>query len=762
MGEVSGGIYDYPLMIQEWILYLNWCIQNRYNDKKDRFIFATLKINSSSLEPLPSIVVRGPDHLQMPILRFPNNPLAFLPSLTLQRVSGAVQHPSLSVKDTFEPTETLRRHVLEAYFKGILRRHSTGRLIADGSTQHHAGTTMDIAEVYSNGLRSICKAIAYVVSDEAISNFMMTDLHLVSRWNLMSYSVKVITELCKAVSPLVGHPLLSKDPVVHKLGLYDTPNYTGATNSIHSRLVGYTLSMTRDCLRGADVRYNHRSIGIFSSDNDRVLSETLMTAFLCDLYLWRSQGLLSVDVLRNIMAKKLIPLIRAHHEEQDKVDTLIRSVMKLSVGLKISNPNVSSVLEAFSKSRVIGYKTTVADILKATRKTDEWGIPEKLDLSQKKIMKLPKSLPIARSFSFLGCDKVINGVRSLDSNLEARSNVLCSMYLRSKGRAGLMSGSATYVWAQFAPLFRSKPMIVIGVGMGAIARVALDAGCPHVYGVDLRSTIPLRSHRFRHYKPPLVMASQYEGSYTQLPESFTTNGDWFDPSVCEKILQYDQGDATVAIDIQQGSHRFGLESLTDVLLRKTHGTIIIRLYLTETETRMILSDLHVSGFKFTAFDIWRTLDIGHVVVVLQHWTDTLKVAVIPRVETACHLINPPCQTDLTPEELSIAMSDAVFNTVYLSADHSIFDLEIEIDRALDEAWGDYDSRLSYYDWTKWLRAKVVTQWLVLPEKHRIPHLLLWLREGRTEVSTPKGRKSFVNVDWSFAYHLVTVASRVLS
>jgi len=760
MGPLSGGVFDYPFMVQEQILYLNWMTQNTYMANPGSFISGTLGTKCVTLEPLPSVSIDGPNVLDLKIIRFPNNPLAFLPSLSLQRVSGAISHPALQSHDHYQPSNTLRRHVLEAYFKSLLRKNSTGRQIADGSHQHFASASMDIAEVYSNGLTSITRAMAFVACDEAIANFMMTNLQHVARWQLQVYANRLVFEMCKSVSPLVGHPMLSRDPLIRKLGLHDTPSYGNADRTIHGKLSAFVTGQVEEMLMCADREYNHRSVGLFSSDNSRALSESIMTCLLHDLYIWRAQGILPPTLLKEVMGKKLIPAVRAHHEEQDKVDTMLRAVMKLSTMSQLSDPLMSKILKSYHTSRFIGYKTAVEEVLKATRQVDQWGMPPEVTYTTARKLKLPRSLPESRSIQYLGCEKTRFGYTKIEDKSTSRDTLLMNMYVRNKGRCGLMSGSAIHAWSAFAPLFRKHAVIVIGSGMGAVARVALDSGCPFVYGLDLRTTIPLRSHRFRFYKPPMVMSSRYAEQYYQMPESFTTTGDWFDSSVCKAALENDAGDSTLVIDIQRGRHRYGLEVLTETCLTtKRRGLILCRFYLTEHEVKQMAADLECSGFKYHMYDIWTSAEIGQVIVLITSWNSTPKVSIVPHVETSPSSHIPDAPVDVSPEEMAMAISDAVMNVTYSGSSTHAGDAEIAIDRLLDSAWGDHDSRFSYGEWTRWLRAKVVVSW-VLDSKHRGKDLLCMLDTKQYRITTAGGHSTMVDVNWELCYHMATVASRI--
>jgi len=245
-----------------------------------------------------------------------------------------------------------------------------------------------------------------------------------------------------------------------------------------------------------------------------------------------------------------------------------------------------------------------------------------------------------------------------------------------------------------------------------------------------------------------------------MPESFTTSGDWFDDEVCAAALSHDSGQCTLVIDIQKGRHRYGLEILTSMCLKlKRRGLILARFYLTAHEVKQMAADLEVSGFQYRIYDIWASEDIGQVIVLITSWSQSLMMAVVPDVETSPAVHTPNAKVDVSPEELSMAISDAVLNVTYSEAATSIGDAEIAIDRLLDSAWGDHDSRFSYGEWTRWLRAKVVVSW-ILDSSSRGAALLQMMERKTYDITTAQNHRATVDVNWDLCYHMATVASRV--
>jgi len=758
-GYLSGGVLDYPLMFQEFLLTSLWCLQIRFLETRDLFEAITILTSNRTITPLPDVVIKGPDSIELPVLRYAINPLAFIPSLHLERVAGAIAHPSLPTTDIFVPSTRLRLQVLEAYMRSILRRYSTGRQIADGSLQHFQGATLDIAELASNTLQVVCESIKAVICDEAISNYMMTAAVGRRRWKVDTFAFKITPVLVSCISPLLGHPLINKDPLVRVLKLYDNPTYAGGFSSPHQRLVGYINGMIMTALKGADNAYNHRPVGIFTSDNNRTVSDSLFSCLLSDFYIWHVKNMIPWSTVQSVLGKQLIPIIRSQPLETDRVFTLYRSIANMTDQFNMLYPSIAQTLQDYTKQRLQGYKCTVPDMLKSTRSIDSWGLPTLVQAPKSSTLRIPHGLPKPDSYSFQKCHHQSTGVRVLGLTNTYSTEILLAAYGRNRSRRGLGANGALSFWLQFAPLLKSKPVITVGCGLGAVARVALDNGCPHVFGIDLRSTIPLKSHRFRSYKPPLVMASEYNENYTQLPESITTSGNWLDRTVVEKVLQYDQGDSTLVIDIQQAHVRFGLETLVDAFQLKSRGTIMLRTYVTELEAGLLCSDLSISDCTFRTYSVSQNSLLVQLLIVIKKWPRELKIAVVPKFMLKFNPVIISQDSSASVVSTSLSISDAIFNTVFVAPNQTVEDVSLALGNLLEESKGDYDSRFSYNQWTIYLRAKAVCDWALMNPEAQEAVLEHWKSTTEMIVVTHHGRFP-VQVGWSFFYHLATYGARI--
>ena len=84
MGVLSGGIFDYPVMIQEISLAELWLLQERVRLSGATFCAVTLCFDHINLEPLPPSATKSPSQYTLPILRMEHNHLVHLTDLRLE------------------------------------------------------------------------------------------------------------------------------------------------------------------------------------------------------------------------------------------------------------------------------------------------------------------------------------------------------------------------------------------------------------------------------------------------------------------------------------------------------------------------------------------------------------------------------------------------------------------------------------------------------------------------------------------------------
>lgn len=762
-GYLSGGAKDYAIMFQEFILFSIWLCQLRWNMTKSMNCSVSLITEGTQLDPLPSVTILGPDKFTLPVLRFPDNPLTFIQDLSLERVAGAISHPAVPIVDHIVGDMDLVRHALEDFFRSVLRKQSAGRQIADGAYRHDLVDSLDIAEIISVGVDRVARAIAFVAADEAISNYMMTHSIRRERWRPRVVVLKLVEAMTHTVTPLLGHPLVLGDPVVRSYYLYDGPTYLGGTYASHNRFNGYVAHLAMTCLSGDSPVYRQRSRGIFVSSTTRTSPELMLTSYLTDFYLWEEDGVIDTKFVRKTIGQGLIPVLRKSKDDTDRVQHLVRSILTSAAILRKEGLNdcARALKMLASGRRLKAYQVTTKDILKAIRDKQAWGLVRPVGKKPDKVVWTDRDLK-PRQFSDLHWESTISGVRRLPASNTDPKALLGMLYDRNVGRTFEAAGTSLYYWEPYAKLFPiNKPLLVVGSGPGAVARVALDRGVDSVYGLDLRSSLPMKAHRFVSYKPPLVQSSEYADRYHQAAESFMTTGDWMDPDISRRFLLYDSGQSTVVIDIQRGEDRFGLETLGPVLRWKTAGLVIIRLYLSLQESIEIMSDLQASDITAEMYDDGSPGVIARL-IVLRSWRRKLAVALTARgTSVANPVISASAYSHLhNNRHLAISKSDALFNVIQVGTAESGESYVERIADLLEYSLGDYESRFNYDRWTILLRSMVVAGWM----QHAHPEArdrLLEMSDKET-LSVLIGGKTFeVRNDSRLMRHIATLGARTL-
>lgn len=752
-GKLAGGVNDYAFMFQEFMLQGQALLLLQHQLTGSRHLSLTIVTEGAPVEPLPNVTIRGPDEIDLRIPRFVNNPLVFIKSLDVRRISGVVAHTGITVTDDFKPTSRLRIHILESFFREQLRKQGISRQLADDSTRHFQSQTMDIAEVASNGLTNIVTAIRNVALDVAITDVMISRLSRRKRWHISVYISKILPFMVRAISPALGHPMLMNDYLVRKALLYDGPSYQGGSRLAHDRLVGIIRAECESALRGKLSNYSHRTIGIFTSDNTRVTSEAVLSCLLSDFYMWTRTKVLPGTSIHDELGPGFLPSIRGLHMEEDKVDSLFAKVLRLADRYELSYPLVSEVLRRYDKMRIYSYPSSTAEMMKMTRSPD-WVVvqpPVKLHT-----LKLPTCLPRPRAIRGIHYDTYVRATRTLARSENDRLDVLMAVYWRNKSRTTLATGAALPVWSPFAPLFLNKPVIVIGVGNGAVARVALDGGASRVFGLDLRSSTPMKAHRFKFYKPPLVNSSQHESNYTTVPETITTSGDWMDSQICSAISKYSTSETVLVIDIESGADRYGIELLENCRLWKNIGIVVLRVFLNEIESEEMICDLTASGAKFSWYDVDNMSETSGRIIVLSRLPTEIVTAKRCKVISTRSppLMSPP---DPRSEFRGLAYSNALFNTVTTYDSILTSEIRESLVNMIEATATDYTARFSYEHWTRYLRALKVVSWIELPEPERLEDLRRMLETRRSTVTINKKVYS-MDVDYMFCRHLAGVAS----
>jgi len=155
-------------------------------------------------------------------------------------------------------------------------------------------------------------------------------------------------------------------------------------------------------------------------------------------------------------------------------------------------------------------------------------------------------------------------------------------------------------------------------------------------------------------------------------------------------------------------------------------------------------------------------DVGARLWMIYSWSDTLMMAHAGSCQSIAKPVPLASSTsqEYSFQHRSIAVSDALLNTVCLTYDTSLADVSDELQSVLTEAFGNYDSRYSYHEWTRYLRACIYAKWIQLPADQALA-TLLDLYEAKETLVTIAGHEVRVTISWDVCRHMASVCARVL-
>jgi hypothetical protein len=194
--------------------------------------------------------------------------------------------------------------------------------------------------------------------------------------------------------------------------------------------------------------------------------------------------------------------------------------------------------------------------------------------------------------------------RSTLASCITRSTRWLYKYYRRRDCPAPLASGAFNTWYQLGRLFSGAKILVIGSGLGAIAAVAILAGCTLVHGHDLRETMPTSCIPTR-YIPPLVSLVHGRDRYRQTVHTYETTGDWLNDDVAGSLsIYYSEYDIAV-VDLSGPSETF-VSQLVQLEKYSRWTQHLWRATGHETELAIALSLIERS---FPIYQMWSTNNI---------------------------------------------------------------------------------------------------------------------------------------------------------
>lgn len=764
-GQITGGGVEVMIMLQEFLLTAI-VVLTITADQSDPARRALVLLTSEvELDEIPSEVVTLHTGKEIPFMSFSGNPLAFVDSLRIERLSSGagllrpLKHSRLHDTITVTSRDD-QRIIAEGWFRDLLREGNTARLIADGATQTFSVQRMDIAEVVSNGLELLATAAAAALADSYLLDSFRTVDRSRERWNLMAYLTRVASPLATSISSFIGHHLLRNDPLVRSNHLYDAPGYVAEGNRPDSRLRGIIASRAADMILRGDYNYYRRTIGLFSAaDGTRDLEIVLGTVARALCWATRTNSI-TIGARLHIVDKYILPVLRDAVDGASKLAMLDVVLKDVTILLRRANAHQASELvgDIYYGKVIRLFRISAQEAMRLTRLVVTEGdliLPTHAKVRRARFGTIP-----LRPVEYITQEGSQIGVRATLSAGEGWDTRLPSLSDRIVARVGWRIGEAYYtssrslvIWDMFGALFQDKTVLVVGAGVGYVATSALRAGAVHVHGLDLQESIPIRPHRFVQYVPPLVAEHGLEASYTHSPLSFLTDGSWFNPVTSSAFLALDPGDATIVIDIESGWSGHPLSLLHPLARSQFKGIAVIRCFLSDGQVMRTISDLLHSKYKFRLYSVGMRAVTTAYILVVSNIVGSPRFG--PSVISAVTLNN---NMDLLEAGREIRAtfhidSDIVMNSIDVSVCTSLSEVHAMLEWYYTSLIGKYEGRLSFRQWTTVLRALLAITWLQLPAGSHLPTLLEWASSGVATI-TVGGRRVEAHFDQSFLNYIL--------
>lgn len=539
-GFLSATKDDYPLMFQEFFLFMLALADYHVAENgSETYCEVHLQVGHRPLRTISGdrfTCLPGP----LPTLDYERLPTLIQDkSVEILRVSGLV--PTSRPTPVMMPASSLKFQALCSLISTALGSHTATMGVLD-HVAPRITLPIGILELAGMGVSTYLQACAVCALD--LINSALNSRRSEERRNAgVSYLVMRYARVSIApILPLLRHPMMMLDDTVIKLGLGDTPRYMGA--SLIERIlisdVGFRIKILSTLPRSI---YHTLPVACFASDTLSRYGHKVLSAVRRIASYVVASNLATPDEGRYFVGSSILVYRRHRHEGEDAMLTALYNHL---LWYSVKPPRYTYINRAIS---------TYAEDLATSR--GRCAIRQ-CALSDEEVVRLyredvnPHPVRVQR-IQFTEVDFLpLSYTYDYSTNIAYISDVLTHkwmMHLERNTRILAPFGSSAYLaWQHVGALLRAPLVLVIGAGLGGAAAIACLAGADYVYGLDLRSDLPLVA-RPDSYTPPLVRVSGFSHIYNQVVESFRTTGDWFDETISSSVLRRFAGNSVIVVDL---------------------------------------------------------------------------------------------------------------------------------------------------------------------------------------------------------------------
>lgn len=605
---ISGSSVDYPIMIQEFMLVGGFLSRYLSFDGHHPHIIR-ICLDSTMLAPITNAISKIEKPLNEELKKYPDNSLAYLSTLDFRRVSpySNLDYVTFGWSNSLHDIRSKSFGLLECMFLKLLRQDSLARSLADGLlTDAPLNEYLDVIEVRAVGFEQLINACSWAVVKTYLYSEYVTLRKNSSRWERCSYIERLASALGKSLmgfSHLSSHKDLSS---LRTQGIGTIPKFYNSDYGWRNLKGMIIRNSDRILTLGFTTMDNHRPI-TFPDDYGLPLHERILMEFVFEYH----QSCISLgeppEELSETLRDSIIPRLRNLTDGDEKV---AQTYFLINAFLSHQNEPIKVYLRPFfnlwmNQLLPIAYDCSILEAIRSLRIL----IPE-----------IPESLVVS-SVVNVQCDKIISsssdkpspvipvvlyrdkniqialkGIREISRSKRSIQNrdVYTATIDRNLGRVYGGCSPNQYVWASFSHLFKGQVLLIVGVGNGGCANVALHSEVRHVYGLDLNLNSPYSLRHYTSYIPPSIVCSEHRGQYSHLHECYTSSGDWSDLTIVNSISRLSDI-SMILIDIESGINKTPLSVLRNLDHYPNLKIVVLRCFLTFDQMLLISADLIASG-----------------------------------------------------------------------------------------------------------------------------------------------------------------------
>lgn len=565
IGYLSGTTVDYPIMYQEFILFMIAMISYVWDHSRDStYLSYTLIMGDTQLEPMNVQPFSLPAHDNLPPV--PQGILLIQDeTIMIQRIGGPLWSSDVQVHRAVGVDNRFAAVICEMH-----RALGTARFV-EGLLDHtvrQVSLKIGLPELVGMGLETFLKAAACVALDFISSIYFSGPLG--NRFGHSSNYVvqRVGSLLLGAVGKYLLHPHLADDPVIAGLCIGPTLNYDRRYSPIRA-LTAELGRYVRLLFFGSRSIYYTMPVTIFSSEGD---GATLSAAIRL-LRRRALQAMISSAITKDdasfIVGSTIRRMVRGGHETEAEKITHFRALLLTYDQHRRGRDLVSGAASTVAArvalsaegSRVYGSSLSAEEVIRTYRG----------ELSRRaREQRMHREVPCPMDAATVSIANYIE-----PPSRKTKTDLVISRLVETRGRAYSYGSGAFRTWLVLSSLFKDRSVLIVGSGLGAAAAAALLGGSTRVIGHDLRVDFPA-DVSMSAYLPPLVRLYTDKKKFEQSELTLATSGDWFTPSVSYRLCNYMSDSYLLVLDISS-TDGFSEEVLKPLVMHSFPGDVLVRI-----------------------------------------------------------------------------------------------------------------------------------------------------------------------------------------